>query len=547
MRGYMRLAALLAILALVPVRVMAAEAAAARREAGAKYGSVHFPVSCSPAAQAQFDEAVGMLHSFFYPETVKVFTRVAEIDPSCAMAQWGIAISLRPNPFIIPIDPALLQRGWEAIQKGKALGPKTQRERDWLEALEPYFQGADKLHHSARVKLYEAAMERLWQHHPDDAEAGVFYALAMLEAASPLDKSYSSQFRAAKLLEKLAAGRLEHPGIAHYLIHAYDYSPIAGKGLEAANAYARIAPDAPHAQHMPAHIYSMLGMWKPSVESNGVAIRVSRAYSAKNFPGAALVQEPHALDFVEYAYLQLGMDREAKATLAEAAAIQKTNIVSLAAETALAAIPVRDALERGAWAEAAALVPRASPYAYAEAIGHYGRALGAARLGGPSNLARARAEIEKLGALRASYLAKPDQAYWAEQTQVLVESASAWLARAEGNDSEALRLLRAAADLEDASEKHVAMENRLFPVREQLGFLLLELRQPQQALAELRASLKSSPNRLRGLFGAAQASELAGYRAEAVDFRRRLRELTAQANGERPEIAYARAPAAGPN
>ncbi len=520
----------------------AAAAAASAPAAEPNYGTVSFPVSCSAPAQRQFDLAVGALHSFFYPETVKAFSRVLEIDPQCAMAYWGIARSQLPNPLVQPFPPGTFQRGLEAIEKGKALGPRTQRERDWLDAAEAYFADPETISYEVRIRRYEKAMEQLAQRYPDDGEAAIFHALALLESADPHDKTYANQLRVAQILDALAPGHPNHPGITHYIIHAYDYSPIAGQGLAAANEYARIAPSAPHALHMPSHVYSMLGMWKPSIASNEVTLESARAYAAKSFPpGVVLVGEPHSLDFMEYAYLQLGRDREAREVVATAAKITKANAPSPVVDAALAAIPARWALERGAWAEAAALEERPSAYPYAEAVRLFGRAVGAARLGDALHGAQARAEIDRMDELRAKLLAKPDQRYWAEQTETLIDGASAWLARAQRNDAEAVRLLRKAADLEDASEKHVAMENRLFPMREQLGYLLLEIQEPAKALVEFEASLKSTPNRLRGLYGAAKAAERAGRPAAARDYYEKLRALTAEANGERPEIAEARA------
>ena len=521
---------------------VAASAAPSAASARPSYGTVSFPVSCTAPAQEQFNLAVGALHSFFYPETIKLFERVVEIDPTCAMAYWGIARSQPPNPLVLPFPPGTFQRGREAIAKGKALGPKTQRERDWLDALEAYFADPDSAPYGGRAMRYERAMNQLSQRYPDDAEAAVFHALALLESANPHDKGYGNQLQAAKLLQKVAPSHPNHPGITHYIIHAYDYSPIAGQGLAAANEYARIAPSAPHAVHMPSHIYSMLGMWKASIESNQATLVVARAYAAKAFPaGVALIGEPHSLDFMECAYLQLGMDREARQVAETAAKIAKVNAPSIAADAALAAIPTRYALERGAWAEAAELEPRPSAYPYAEAVRLFGRAVGAARLGDPGHGQAARADIEKMSELRARYLGKPDTEYWLEQTEILIDGASAWLAHAQGDDAEAARLLRKAADLEDASEKHVAMENRLFPMREQLGYLLLEMGTPEGALAEFEASLKSTPNRLRSFYGAAKAAERTGRPETARAYYQKLKELTADADGERSEIAEANA------
>ena len=244
---------------------------------------MHFPVSCTPAAQAQFDLGVSQLHSFFYPETVKTFTRVTEIDPGCAMAYWGLAFAQMPNPLVPPFDPAALKRASDAVEKGKALAI-TQREKDWLAAAEPLFRDADTVDQSERTRRYATAMEALASRYPDDAEAQIFLALALLQAADPHDRTFANQFRAAKILERLEATRPRHPGIVHYEIHAYDYSPIASQGLAAADAYAAIAPAAPHAVHMPSHVYSMLGMWDRSIESNQATLVVAQEYADEELP-----------------------------------------------------------------------------------------------------------------------------------------------------------------------------------------------------------------------------------------------------------------------
>jgi tetratricopeptide (TPR) repeat protein len=403
------------------------------------------------------------------------------------------------------------------------------------------FRDAETVGQVERTRRYAAAMDALAARYPDDAEAQVFLALALLQAADPHDRTFADQFRAARILERLQVSRPRHPGILHYEIHAYDYSPIAAQGLAAADAYTAIAPAAPHAVHMPSHVYSMLGMWDRSIASNLATLVVAQRYAERNFPpGVTNAAAPHSLDFMEYAYLQQGKDREALSVVGDAATIRKLNVTFLAQATGLAAIPVRYALERGAWAEAAALEIRPTPFPYAEAVGWYGRAIGAARVGDPEHQVKAQGAIERLKELRATYLLKPDQAYWAEQTEVFVQSASGWLARAQGDDAGALRLLRGAADLEDATEKHVAMENRILPVREQLGYLLLELGKPEAALAEFQVSLKSTPNRLRGYYGAARAAELSGQAGLAGQYQEKLRELTANATGSRVEIEYAR-------
>lgn len=509
------------------------------------FGTVHFPVSCSPAAQSQFDTAVGMLHSFFYPETIKAFTKVTEIDPGCAMAYWGIALSQRPNPLVGPFAPEALQRGFEAIQKAKSLNLKTQRERDWLDAAEPFFQDAAKVDQKTRTKAYQKAMEQLYLRYPDDNEAAVFYALALNESADLADKSRANQLKAAAILEKVKAQQPNHPGVTHYLIHSYDFAGLAGRALSAADRYAAIAPEAPHALHMPSHTYTMLGMWEKSIASNKAALAAAKEYAAQhNPPGTADASQPHFLDFMEYDYLQLGQDKQAKTLVEESASLKKFSAMRPTVTFALAAIPARYVLERGAWADAAQLEPRESPYPYAQSITYFARALGAAHTG---NTKRAREDVEKLRAAEQADLANPDQAYWAGQSNILLQAASAWLARAEGNDGEAETLMRAAADLEDSSDKHVAMENRLFPMRELLGYLLLDLNRPKAALKEFESSLQANPNRLRGLYGAAKASEMLGDREKARQWYEKLGTLTCAADPGRPELQEAKMLLSKPN
>ena len=300
-----------------------APSAPARTGAQAAYGVVHFPVSCSPAAQSLFDVGVSQLHSFFYPETVKTFTKVAEADPACAMAFWGLAFAQLPNPLVPPFDPAALQRGAAAAEKGRALAT-TQREKDWIAAVDLLFRDAATVDQAERTRRYARAMEALAARYPDDVEAQIFFSLALLQNADPHDRTFADPLRAARILKSLEAARPDHPGIAHYLIHAYDYSPIAAQGLAAADAYAAIAPEAPHAVHMPSHVYSMLGMWDRSIASNEATLVVARRYAAANFPpGVTHAAAPHSLDFMEYAYLQQGRDVEARKVVEEAAAIRE--------------------------------------------------------------------------------------------------------------------------------------------------------------------------------------------------------------------------------
>ncbi|RDK02906.1 hypothetical protein DLM46_10230 [Paraburkholderia lacunae] len=477
-----------------------------------------------------------MLHSFFYPATLKAFEAVTQIDPQCAIAYWGLAIAQRPNPLVSPFDEAALKRGLDAVQKGLALGPKTERERDWLLAAEVFFKDYDTVPQDQRTLAYEQAMERLMQKYPDDSEAAIFYALALNEAAQASDKTYAMQLKAAAILEKIYREQPDHPGVAHYLIHSYDYAPLARRGLPFANLYAQIAPAAPHALHMPSHIYSMLGMWEDSVKSNQAALAVMKDEAARSWPGATHASAPHSWDFMEYAYLQMGQDAHAKQVRDEANAATKFPFDRLGTDTGLAAIPARYALERGAWQEAAQLEPRASSWPQAQAITYFARALGSARSDQPD---MAQPNIDMLTQLRTK-LEQARQPYWAEQVQVQILAASAWTARAQGKHEQGLKLMRAAANLEDGSEKHVAMENRLYPMRELLGDMLLEMKRPAEALTAYEAAMQATPNRLRGLYGAAKAAAMAKDQQKAKAYYGKLVVLTQNADTVRPEVRQAK-------
>jgi tetratricopeptide (TPR) repeat protein len=503
--------------------------------AGESLGRAHFPVSCSPAAQEEFDRALAMLHSFWFPQARVAFTGVTRTDPDCAMAHWGIAMSQRGNPLVGAPAPAALKAGWAAVEKAKGLGARTTRERDYVAAMESYYKHADTVDHSARVLAYEAAMAEVHARHPADPEAATLYALAMNEAilVLPPDKTYARHQAAARLLETVLARQPDHPGALHYLIHSYDFPALATRGLPAARRYEMVASSAPHALHMPSHIFSMLGMWEESIRSNRAALSVAKTYV-------------HAVDFTVYAHLQQAQDDAARALVDETAALLRTQAPAadltptagiLAVHTAFAAVPARYALERGAWADAAVLPVRPSTPA-ADAVSHFARAMGAVRSG---NAAAARPDIERLDALRDT-LTQSKQEYWAEQVEIQRLAATAWAALAEGRAAEALRMMEAAADREDASEKHVAMENRLWPMRELLGELLLELKQPAMALPEFEASLQAARNRFRGLYGAARAAELSGNQRQAREYYRQLLTLAGGAEAaNRAELRQARA------
>ena len=495
-----------------------------------KLGEVLFKTSCSPQAQREFEVALARLHSFDFPETIKAFSAIPQTDPGCAIAYWGLAVSTRPNPLVGPWDAATLKRGLEAVGKGEAIGAKTKRERDWISAIKEFYKDFDKVDQDTRTRNYEKAMEALSKKYPQDVEAKVFHALALNEIFD--HKDMKPLLKAIAILEPLHKKYPAHPGITHYLIHSYDFAPIAKKGVPAANKYAKIAPAAPHAVHMPSHIYSMVGMWKVSIDSNIKSNALAREYGTKAKLDGVLIGVPHGLDFMQYAYLQLGQDAKAKALIDESAEIKKVFGPVSVGNTARAAVPARYMLERQDWKGAAQLQPLGTPFPAAEAITHFARAMGAARSGDP---AAAQADIDKLKQLREGLL-KANQAYWAEQIEVQVLGAQAWTAFARGEKDEALKFMRAAADLEDGSEKHVAMENRLYPMRELLGDMLRETGQPAAALKEYEGSMKNAPNRLSGYYGASKAAQAAGESKKAVAYFGQLARLTQTADGDRAEL-----------
>ena len=498
-----------------------------------KLGSVRFPTSCSPKVQPQFERAVALLHSFWFSEGLEAFGEIAEADPGCAMAHWGTAMLTFGNPFAWPPSPVALAGGLTVVKKAKAARAKTQRERDYIGAVEAFYKDSDKVEHRTRALAYVQAMERLAQRYPKDTEASVFYALALNITALPTDKTYANQLKAVAILEKVFAAQPDHPGVAHYLIHSYDYPSIAERGLPAARRYASIAPSASHALHMPGHIFTRRGLWDESIETN---LR-SEVAAQSHFDSL------HALDYLEYAYLQQARDGDAKRVRDQINAITKVTPEHLVTSYALAAIPSRYALERGRWADAANVSPQPTEQAFpwekfpqSVAVMVYTRALGAARSG---DAPAVRKEIDKLQSLRKAMI-EAKIPYWPQQADIQIKIASAWAAFAEGNKQEALKLMREGADMEDASEKHPVTPGYVVPARELLGDMLLELNQPALALKEFEASHKIEPGRFRGLLGAARAAELSGDKAKAKGYYTDLLRLTTKSDGERPELAQAK-------
>jgi tetratricopeptide (TPR) repeat protein len=493
-----------------------------------KLGKVHFETSCNADAQKLFDRGMLYQHSFWYRASQKMFEDTLKADPACGIAYWGIALSLLWNPHIAP--PAKnLAEGAAAIEKARTVGFKTEREKGYVDALAVMYADYDKVDHRTRVVAYAKAMEALAQKYPDDDEAQIHYALSLNTSASPADKTYSNQLKGAAILEPIALRQPLHPGIAHYLIHLYDYPSIADKGIEAARRYAKIAPDAPHALHMPSHIFTRVGYWNESIASN-----VASARSAKE--SRDLSDELHAMDYLVYAYLQLGQDDKAKAVVDEMGAVTGFSETFIPGPYAEAVSPARYALERGDWKAAENLSVRPTPLANVQAITYFARALGAARAGDPE---AAKPDIAKLGELRDK-LREAKDAYWSEQVDIQARIASAWLLYAEGKKNEALKAMSDAADAEDRTEKHPVTPGAPKPARELYGEMLLDGGNAKDALTAFEATLKKEPKRLGALAGAARAAAQLGDAARARDYFDKVVEQAGGGGNTRVEVADAR-------
>jgi tetratricopeptide (TPR) repeat protein len=499
-----------------------------------RLGRVVFPVSCNAEAQQRFERAMALLHSFWWSEAQRAFDAVVEADPNCAMAYWGMAMTYRGNPYGPPAAGAP-QAGREAAQRAAALNPPTQRERDYIAAVTELWRDYETVDLRTRSLAYEAAMQRVHERHPDDPEAAIYYAFALTINAPPTDLTFERQKRAGALLEPLYERHPDHPGLAHYLIHTYDSPRLAHLGVDAARKYSEIAPSVPHAQHMPSHVFTRLGMWEESIEANRASAASARAYEEAQGLAMATMDRVHAWDYLVYAYLQRGQDVEARRILEEAAGIAAAEHIAIG--YALAAIPARYALERGSWSEAAQLQVRPSPgFPAGEAITHFARGIGALRSGDPGAAQR---EVEALAAVRQTLEQKNDT-YWAQLVEAQRLAVSAWIAHQEGRTLEALQLATAAAELEETLEKHPITPGPILPARELEGDLLIELNRPVEAQRAYEKALEREPNRARPLYGAARAAELAGDHETAYSHYRHYAELMAQASGERAELAEAR-------
>jgi tetratricopeptide (TPR) repeat protein len=498
----------------------------------AHLGDVSFPVSCTPEAQRKFNTAAAFFYSFYWEKIDAATAEVLAADPTCAMAHWLEAIASLDNSLGSPPTPAQETEGRAAIERAKQLGAKTQRERDYIKAAEVVFENSDTTPFAQRATAYLKELEQLHLRYPEDTEAAVLYAYWLQVTADRNDQTYAQQLESGQILEKIFAKQPSHPGVVHFIIHAYDFPPIAKHGLNAARRYASIAPDSPHALHMPSHIFSRIGYWRESIDSN------TRSHAASTADRDAY----HAMDYLVYASLQLARDSEANKWVEFVHTAQKPNDETRQIAYAGAAIPARYALERGDWAAASKLMLHPTreqfnwgPFPEGEAVNAYARGLGAARAG---DIDTAKAEVARLKELRARMIAQKKE-YWVKQADIQERAISAWIARAEGRNGDALRVMRETADMEDKTEEHIMMPGRVIPVREMLGELLLELGQPPKALAEFEQSLVNDPNRLRSVYGAGRAAELAGDREKAkASYKRLLEQVGPQASG-RAEIEHA--------
>jgi tetratricopeptide (TPR) repeat protein len=496
---------------------------------GEKLGTVHFATSCNEVAQKEFNRAVALLHSFQFSRAIEGFTAVLGEDATCGIAYWGIALSDWSNPFAPGMkDKSQLQLGRESAEHGKTVGAKTEREREYLAAVGKLYSDYEATPQRARLIAYRDAMGEVATKYSEDHEAQIFYALAIAASEDPADKTYAGRLKAGAILEKLFEEEPTHPGLAHYIIHAYDVPALAGRALVAARRYSEIAPDAPHALHMPSHTFTRTGYWQESIDSNVAAAAAARHEGQT-------VEELHATDYEIYAYLQTGQDLAAGRivdSLPEIVSRFEPKAVMSGAGSpstgyfALAAIPARYALERRDWKQAEQLTVRETPFPHTEAMTWFARGLGAARLG------QATAANESAAALRQirEHLVKAGENYWGLQVEIQELGVRAWAALVEGKKEEALRQMKSAAELEDGTEKSAVTPGPLAPARELLGEMLLELNEPAQALEQFEATLSKEPGRFRALYGAARAAQLSGNREASQRYFRELLKVCVHAD-----------------
>ena len=511
-------------------------------DARARNGSrlVDFETSCGRLAGEQFSSAVELLHSFEYPESGRAFRSIVIAHPDCAMARWGIAMSLWHPLWELPRDDDLAAGA--AMLAAIDRSSLTPRESAYVDALTIFYTDFNSLAHGLRAEAYAKRMQRVYLDYPADPEAAVLYALALLATADPTDKSYAKQLEAAGILDAVRADQPHHPGVLHYLIHSYDYPRLAQLALDAATIYAGVAPDSAHAQHMPSHIFTRLGLWERSIASNHDSTASAAAYTRRAGLAGHYDEGLHSIDYLMYALLQVARDNEARELLDELRAIGGTNVQNFKVAYTYAASPARYALERRQWAEAAELTPLPSrfpweSFEWARSIHHFARGIGAARSG---QLELARPELDVIREIAMS-LPATTFPYWREEVFVHIDVLSAWIALGEGDASAALQLAAAAAAREDAVDKHPVTPGEVLPARELFADLLLELGMTTEALVEYEKVLARSRNRANAILGAARAAAGSGRAAVATRYYEALLEQVTAGNLEREGLSEARA------
>jgi tetratricopeptide (TPR) repeat protein len=506
-----------------------------------EFGKVGFAASCPENVKKDFDLAIALLHSFEYDESEKVFAKIIGEAPECAMAYWGVAMS-NYHTLWAPPTQAELEKGSKAISIAQSIANKPEREAAYIDAMAVFYKDHDKTDHGTRSKNYEKAMEKLYAQFPQDKEAAIFYALALRSTADPADKTYSQQKRAGEILNQIYPGQRNHPGIVHYIIHCYDYPELAEMALPEARRYASIAPSSAHAQHMPSHIFTRLGLWQECIQSNLEAAASAVCYAQGTGIKGHWDEELHALDYVMYGYLQQGDNDSAKKQLDYLHTITEVSPVNFKVAYAFAAMPSRYVLENRMWKEAATL--EAFPanlewekYPWQKAIIHFARLMGSVNTGKPDN---AKLELKNLNTLRDALLAKKDS-YSANQVAIQIKSSEAWIAYKEGKNNEAVQLMTQAADMEDATEKHSVTPGEVLPARELLGDMLMQMNQPAKALAAYEANFKRHVNRFNNVYGAGLAAERSNNMAKAKQYYEQLNSIVKSSKETRPEIKAANA------
>ncbi|MND28739.1 Tetratricopeptide repeat protein [compost metagenome] len=505
-----------------------------------QFGAVGFITSCSDKTQVEFDLAMALLHSFEYDEAEKAFAKVIDKTPDCAMAYWGVAMS-NYHPLWAPPSETELQKGAKAVVIAQSIQQKSEREADYINAIAMFYKDWDKADHRTRAIRYEKAMEKLYKEFPEDKEAALFYALALTAAADPADKSFKNQKQAGALLNALYANEPNHPGVVHYIIHAFDSPELAELALPAARKYAAIAPSSAHALHMPSHIFTRLGLWDESIRSNLASVSSAQCYAEQTGIKGHWDEELHGLDYLVYAYLQKGQNELAMKQWNYLKTMNEVHPVNFKVAYAFASIPSRYLLENKMWVEAASLKTlhpnlHWDEYPWQKAIVHFTRVLGSVHT---DNFTTAETELKNLRNCYDTLVAQKD-AYKANEVLIQVKTAEAWLLFKQSKLPEALAQMYTAADMEDGTEKHPVTPGEVLPARELLGDMLLQMNKPQEALKAYEADLKRHHNRFNGLYGAGLAAEKSNNPEKAKYYYQQLTNIANATDSKRPELEGAK-------